>query len=132
VTHPAGRATDAEQALLELATVVNDLDERLAAAEACIARGQWDQHSPQELTGWVEQLRETYQLRSKLTDSWAHIPAVVAELTALRTAHRAAWGPTAGPTDQMHWHDALARAVPRLLEHQAEHRKLAAGLTGRH
>lgn len=57
-------------------------------------------------------------------------PAVVAELIALRTAHRAAWAPRPAHRRRALCTTRWPGRVPRLLEHQAEHRKLAAGLTG--
>ena len=76
-----------------------------------------------ELADWVQWLRERYNLGSAIPQCWYRHPAAVEELTALMSAHTAAYQQLATPKgapirdhDLMSgWHrDALAPALSRI------------------
>lgn len=67
------------------------------------------------LRGWVDWLRRRYALDPKtLPGCWYAHGALVEELTALWTAHTAAYAADAHPASPASWHDTLARTLPRL------------------
>lgn len=76
------------------------------------ARARW-----QQLRSWVGWLRERYALDPKaLPWCWYLHGAMVEELTALWTAHLAAYEADADRGSPASWHDTLARTLPRLRE----------------
>jgi hypothetical protein len=72
-----------------------------------------------ELAAWVDWLRATYRLPEALPQSWQTDPGAVAELAALYRAWQAADAPAAAATEQLSWHDGLARVTDRLIRRQA-------------
>jgi hypothetical protein len=76
---------------------------------------------------WVEWLRRTYFLESSIGPKWPEVGPVVFELQALFKAYGRAFAPDAGGFEQVYWHDALARVLPRIEGYFKAHRKQQAG-----
>ncbi len=80
---------------------------RLPAAER---PGQWA-----ALDGWVRWLTGWYALdHREIPPCWYRHGPLVEELSALRTAHAAAYDPRAQPTAPADWHHTLAATRARL------------------
>lgn len=74
------------------------------------AKGRW-----QALRAWVEWLTVRYNIAvSVVPDCWWRHGPLVEELSALHTAHLAAFDPSDSGFGPIGWHERLAIAVPRL------------------
>ncbi|MDX2377698.1 hypothetical protein M4I32_12890 [Microbacterium sp. LRZ72] len=68
-----------------------------------------------DLRDWVEWFTSRYNVPvSTVPDCWWQHGALVEELTALRTAHAAAFDPTDTGYGPISWHERLTVALPRL------------------
>lgn len=101
--------------------VVQDLIDRIGVLEDAVSRGQWDPDMPEDLPAWVAKLVQIYNLYETIPDTWATIPALVAELRALRLAHKVAYHPQAAGGAQLAWHEATDRFITRASAHTARH-----------
>ncbi len=66
---------------------------------------------------WVAWLRVAYKIESSIIPGWESIPGTAQELLALHAAWCAAYQPNGAPRPghaAASWHDALARALPRI------------------
>lgn len=134
---PGSGQPDSQQDLSEaVRQVLHTLDahsERLTALETAATppRSAADEqpHEPTEdpdqsagtrrraLTAWVDWLRETYRMQRAIPPGWEQDPALTAELQALHWAYKAAYKGVSdqdGSAQPLAWHEALARAQPRL------------------
>ncbi len=116
-------ATKALGTVKQLVEVVDKLDQRIAEIENSGSQSSLGETQSEMLADWVKEIRTTYCLGSKINEAWRDIPAVAVELQALWMAYHHAFGSEAKPFEQIYWHDALARVVPRIVEHQGQHRK---------
>ena len=92
------------------------------AAMQELAEGSWqtldhdqEQLAWEALTGWVDWLRDRYDLAETVPDCWQLHGAHVEELTALRLAWIASYAVRGATlTDPANWHDRLAATLHRL------------------
>lgn len=71
---------------------------------------------------WIEWLNRAYSL-DLATRNWDQFDAVRYELEALHRWYEAAVAPDARAGELSAWHDALARALPRISNTRANHRE---------
>jgi hypothetical protein len=89
-----------------------------------LAAGSWQVLSQEQtrlaweaLTGWVDWLRDRYDLHDTITSCWHQHGSHIEELTALRLAWIASYAaPSSNLTDPADWHDRLSHTLRRLKE----------------
>ncbi len=106
-------ATPTGELLEAIAINLTELAGRVGVLEEVISNS-WVKDQPAVFADWVDQIRDTYCLQSKVSENWQTMPGVVAELAALYVAYQAAFSPSAKPFDQASWHDALLRTLSRV------------------
>ncbi len=119
-----------EATLLSFAETISDHEDRIHALETgqrgAAAGSETDGDDEAALNEYVRHLCDDFLWSETLGTAWRDVPAVVAELDALRRARAFAYSDEAGAFERVYYHDALERVRERVTTHRQRHRKRSA------